>query len=98
MAYLRYLVIVSTIACTSRGHVDVIAFNTNSDPSSIPATGAQVIFIDPGGSSRTTTIDDTGHAEGEIAAGGTVALAQHFDATPNIDIAMHTDVQPGDTV
>lgn len=61
-----------------------------------PDFGALVVFADRDGTSRTAYIDEQGHAQGEIEAGGSVWLA-HLGSTSGAgsNLTAYADVQPG---
>src|SRR5579863_4098424 len=69
-------VAMAVAACsTSRGPVEVYAFGYAAGQSfgvGPPLAGAQVLFEDRDGTTRTATTDSTGYAHGEVEPGGTV--------------------------
>ena len=80
----------------ARGRVDVIAY---SELTGAPYAGATVLFADPDGESRKTSVDDAGHAEGEIAPGGSVWLVElDPNGTGSNLFTAYTNVQPGATL
>ena len=66
---------ISMVGCvsTTRGPVDVVAFD-NSASTAVPIAGALVVLQDTDGTTTTTTTDVDGHATGEVEDGGMVWL------------------------
>jgi hypothetical protein len=75
------------------GRVEVYAYTYDLGP----ATNATVVFQDPDGTERTTTIDGNGYASGEIVAGGMVWLRDPPILSPP-RVTAYADVQPGSTL
>jgi hypothetical protein len=67
---------VAAVGCTSDGHVQVYVYRHPEDPGWVgqgpPIEGAVIAFRDPNGSSRSTTTDKNGHANGDVERGGSV--------------------------